>query len=121
MFAANTKRLQEITKESAIKVKVYSSSEITCHKITEICGISFIEIGVTTRPVLFKESFHGTIVTLNGTEIVFVLNVLNAVEIHSFNITVCNIYGRSSFVINSKHFGKLLDKQTFEGINIRTV
>lgn len=112
MFAANTKRFQEITTESSIKLKVnvYSSSKITCHDITEVDGTPLSkEIGVTTRPVLIKETFHDTNVTLNGTEIVFVLNGLNAVELHSFKITMCNNYGRSSFVINSKHFGKLLN------------
>ncbi|VDI64121.1 Hypothetical predicted protein [Mytilus galloprovincialis] len=109
VFAANTKRFQKVTTESSIKltVNVYSSSKITCHDITEVDGTPLPkEIGVTTRPVLIKETFHDTNVTLNGTEIVFVLNGLNAVEFHSFNITMCNNYGRSSFVINSKHLAK---------------
>ncbi|CAC5424852.1 unnamed protein product [Mytilus coruscus] len=108
VFAANNKQFQEITKESAIKLKVnvYSSSQITCHNITEVGSVSLTKtIGVTTRHILIKETFHGAIVTLNGTEIAFVLNGLNAGELHSFNVTVCNIYGQCSFVIKSKYFG----------------
>ncbi|XP_052079676.1 uncharacterized protein LOC127717859 isoform X2 [Mytilus californianus] len=121
VFAANNKRFQKITKESAIKLKVnvYSSSQITCHDITEVGSISLTKkIGVTTRHILIKETFHGAIVTLNGTEIVFVLNGLNAGGLHSFNVTVCNIYGQCSIVLKSEYFVKSSEEKALSSRKI---
>ncbi|CAC5424851.1 unnamed protein product [Mytilus coruscus] len=107
VFVAYNKRFQVSTKESAITIiiDVYSSSKITCHHITEVSSISSAkDMDVAINPILIKEIFHGANITLNGTEIVFVLNGLNAGGFHSFNVTVCNIHGQSSFVVNSSSF-----------------
>ncbi|CAG2201490.1 unnamed protein product [Mytilus edulis] len=108
VFASYNELFKDRNKESEIKIRVnlYSSYQITCHDITEVGGTSLTrEVDVKLRSVRIKEMFHGAIVTLNGTEIIFVLNGLNADRFHLYNITVCNIYGQSSVVISSKSIG----------------
>lgn len=87
-------------------MKVYSSSTITCHNITEVGSLSVKVqyIKVRTNHVLLKERFHDAIVTVNGIEVIFVVNGLNVHGSRKFNVTVCNSYGQSSFIVES--FGK---------------
>lgn len=121
VFASYNELFKDRNKESEIKIRVnlYSSYQITCHDITEVGGTSLTrEVDVKLRPVRIKEMFHGAIVTLNGTEIIFVLNGLNADRFHSYNITVCNIYGQSSVVISSKSIGMLLNETRFQSYNV---
>ncbi|XP_052079679.1 uncharacterized protein LOC127717860 isoform X2 [Mytilus californianus] len=93
----------------AIKVKVYSSLAINCHDIEEVGNMSvklqYLE--VRTNYILLKESFHDAIVTVNGLEIILILNGLNVHGSRKFNVTVCNIYGDSSFDVIWKPFGYL--------------
>ncbi|CAC5368456.1 unnamed protein product [Mytilus coruscus] len=69
VFAADNRQIKDNSKKSEveIKVKVYSPSEIICHKITEVVGLSVRQQDVEVRMEhsLIKESFHDAIVTVN--------------------------------------------------------
>lgn len=109
VIAADTKRVQDSNKESAveIKIKVYSPSKITCHNITEVDSMFVLQqdIKVRTERILIKESFHDAVVTVNGIEITFVLYRTITCGYRKFNVTVCNNYGQSSFIVVLKPFG----------------
>lgn len=104
VFATNNKNIQYNNMESSVEiiVNVYSSSEIKCHNITEIGSLSVPprDVYVNKRPILLKENFYNAIITLNGTEIIFVLYGLNSHGYRKFNVTMCNSYGQSSFVVD---------------------
>lgn len=84
-----------------IKINVYSLSVIKCHIMTEVNSIStpLSDVHVKIRHVLLKENFYDATITINGTEIIFVLHGLNFHGSRKFNVTVCNSYGPSSFVV----------------------
>lgn len=90
-----------------IKVNVYSSSKITCFNITEVdsSSDSFTNIERKTNPILMKEIFHGALITVNGTEIMFHLKGLNSVGSCKLNVTICNSFGQSSLVVDAKYVG----------------
>ncbi|CAC5368461.1 unnamed protein product [Mytilus coruscus] len=112
VFVAANKRIQDNNIEAsvAIKVKVYSTSAIICHNIEEVGNMSvklqYLE--VRTKYILLKENFHDAIVTVNGLEIIFVLNGLNLHGSRKFSVTVCNSYGESSFDVIWKPFGMFI-------------
>lgn len=85
-----------------IKVNVYSAPEIKCHNITEIGSLSVPprHVDVNKRSILLNENFYNATITLNGTEIIFVLYGLNSHGYRKFNVTICNSYGQSSFVVD---------------------
>lgn len=104
VFAADNKRIQESAIDTVveIKVKIYSSSLITCHNIT--VGNMLIrlqDMKVRMQHILIKEHFHDAIVTVKGFEIIFALLGLNFRRSLEFNVTVCNTYGESSLIVNS--------------------
>ncbi|CAC5411923.1 unnamed protein product [Mytilus coruscus] len=105
VFATTNEQIQVNNIEASveIKVKVYSSSTIICHNITEVGSMSvkLQYMKVRTNHVLLKEIFYDAIVTVNGSEIIFVLNGLNLHGSRKFNVTVCNSYGQSSFIVES--------------------
>lgn len=103
VFPKNNKKLQDSNMESsvAIKVNVYSPFEIKCLNMTEIASksVPLNDIYVNNRSVHLKENFYNATITLNATEIIFVLHGLNSRGYSKFNVTVCNSYGQSSFVV----------------------
>lgn len=109
MFTANNKRIKYSQKDSDIKIKinVYSPSEIKCHNITEVDSMSVIfrHTEVEINYVLLKESFHGTIITVNSTEVIFVLHGIKSSRFRKFNVTLCNIYGQNSLIVESNPLG----------------
>lgn len=111
IITTDNKRIQNRYTESAvtIKINVYSPLEIICHNITEVDGMSVRQQDMKVRMehILIKESFYNAIVTVNGIEIIFILHGLSSSESHELNVTVCNSYGQSSFIVNSEPFGKL--------------
>lgn len=115
VFAADNKHNQDIYIDSSVKIKVnvYSSSKLKCFNITEVDSTSVISTEVETHPVLIKESVHGAIVTLNGTEIIFTLKELNSGGSRLFNITVCNNFGMSSFVVHLKLYSGMFKRLYF--------
>lgn len=109
VFAASNTRIQGNSKEPAdeIKVFVYSSSAINCYNITTIGSVlaSSKNIDVKKNIIHIQENYYGANVTVNGTEITFILNGLNFHGSRQFNVTVCNSYGHSSFVVELKSTG----------------
>lgn len=109
VFAADNKRFQDSFKksEAEIKVKVYSPSKIICNDITEVDSMLILQQDIEVREerILIKESFHDAVVTVDGIEITFVLYRLTTGGSRKFNVTVCNSYGQSSFVVVLKPFG----------------
>ncbi|CAG2239376.1 unnamed protein product [Mytilus edulis] len=106
VFATNNENIQSFVKGSAaeVKVNVYSTSAIKCYNLTEISSksLTLSDIDVEINSILLRESFHDAFITVNGTEISFVLKELNDHGPRTFNVTVCNSYGQESFVIHSK-------------------
>lgn len=111
VFAADNIRIQKSNTDAPVqlKVKVSSSTDIICHNITEVGNPSFRQQDMEVRlePILIKESSHGVNVTVKGIDIIFVLHKPHFRGSSSYNITVCNSYGHSSIVVNSKQVGKL--------------
>lgn len=66
---------------------------------------SLTNIDVKTNFILLQENYYDANVTVNGTEVIFILNGLNFHGSHQFNVTVCNSYGQSSFVVELKSAG----------------
>ncbi|CAC5417636.1 unnamed protein product [Mytilus coruscus] len=110
VFAVDNERIQNynIGSEIEIKVKVYNSSVITCHNITDVGSMPFIpnDIDVKINPVQMKEKFHDASVTVNGTELFFVLRGESLSGSRKFNVTLCNSHGQSSFVVDSNLLGQ---------------
>lgn len=103
VFAKNNTKLQDSNMESSVKIKVnvYSSSEIKLLNMTDIGSksVPLKDIDVNKRPIFLRENFYNATITLNATEINFVLHGLNSRGYRKFNVTVCNSYGQSSFVV----------------------
>lgn len=108
VFATSNEQIRNSNIKSAVEIKihVYSLSEIKCLNMTEVNSVStpLNVINVTIRHVLLKENFFDATITLNGTEIIFVLHGLNFHGSRKFNVTVCNSYGPSSFVVEVCRF-----------------
>lgn len=86
---------------------MFSPSKIICHNITEVDSMFVLQqdIKVRIERILIKESFHDAVVTVNGIEITFVLYRTTTCGSRKFNVTVCNNYGESSFVVVLKPVG----------------
>lgn len=112
VFSANTKRIQVNNEQSTLKIKVnvYGLSEIKCYIIREIDGMSFStkDIGLKVNHILLNESVRDSKITVNGTEIIFILHKLSSRGLHKFNVTVCNNYGQSSCVVDVKLNGMFI-------------
>lgn len=104
VFVADNKKIQygEIGKQMDIIVKVYSASEMKCLHLNAIGSLTMKNI--LKKTVLLRMNFHGVNITANGTEVKFRLVKLQSFR--WFNITVCNNFAMSSFILEVRKSGK---------------
>ncbi|CAC5379149.1 unnamed protein product [Mytilus coruscus] len=104
VFVADNKKIQygEIGKPMDIIVKVYSTSEIKCLNLNAIGSLNIKDIMKKSVPL--KINFHGVNITANGIEVTFRLVKLHGIR--WFNITVCNNFSMSSFILEVRKSGK---------------
>lgn len=85
-----------------IIVRVYSTSEIECLNLNAIVSLNIKDI--LKKSVHLMMSFHGVNITVNGIEVTF--RVAKLLRFQWFNITVCNDFAMSSFILEVRQSGK---------------
>ncbi|VDI48726.1 Hypothetical predicted protein [Mytilus galloprovincialis] len=121
VFAPDNKQLQygEIGKPIEISVKVYTTSNITCHYMNAIGSVSPLESirNISSKIVLMRIYFHGVYITVNGIEVTF--HLANLHHFQTFNVTVCINRSTSSFIVEVRQLDYFpLEELSPQGIAI---
>ncbi|CAC5368442.1 TTN [Mytilus coruscus] len=99
VFVNENKGIQygKIGIQMELKVNVYSLTSITCQYIATSDG-KILPLKTEMNFTTTKDKFYGQEIKLHGSKILFRFPELTKNQLTTYTVTVCNVYGNSSFV-----------------------
>lgn len=94
--------------QTILKLNVLSYSDISCTHIRKLHNQKspIDNMRITIASAKIKGVFHGKNVSVNGFEVVFHFTKLRKYNFQLYTITVCNVFGNQSYMVELHSFGK---------------